>query len=107
MLEDLLELCKMFVEDTKVNRNTTIGEICEPTFGHVDFLAALLVLESIHSINVPDEFVERKEMSMEELVAELRPLPKTTDRSWIASRFQLFEELRVGKAMTASGSTTN
>src|SRR5258708_19041129 len=98
MLDDLLKLCKMFIADTEVKKDTTIGQICEPIWGQVDFLNALLVLESMYLIDVPDELALRNDLTVEQFVVEIQPLPKVTDRLWIANRFKMYVDIAGNKS---------
>jgi hypothetical protein len=86
MLQDLLDILKMFLDNTEYTKDTKLAEFGEHPLYNIDFLTSLFALESIHFVFIPNELADSKDLSLEEFVKEVELLPKISDRLWAANR---------------------
>lgn len=65
-----------------VSLNTTVAQVLEFGVWEVDFLNAVAAVEIRERVDVPNEFVDRREWTLAELVDEILRLPKVSDALW-------------------------
>jgi hypothetical protein len=90
MLQDLLDILKMFLDNTEYTKDTKLAEFGEHPLYNSDFLTSLFVLESIYFIFIPNELAERNDLTLEGFVKEVELLPKISDRLWAANRMMAY-----------------
>ncbi len=85
ILKYLLEsLNIMYNSSNTFDKNITIGEFQADDLTYPLFLDALVSLEAKYSVNIPDQYLDYPNWSLEKLVQEIEKSPKIEDEMYIA-----------------------
>ncbi len=95
MLELFIKILQLFADSqVAISSETKIGELDNILpFGKLDLLTAVLVIQVMHSVDVPDQLMESNDLTLEQFVEEVGKLHKQEDELFVSRTIKMYADL--------------